>query len=78
MALRILNSLFGTLLAVARAMAVYIAVSGKDLLRVATGSVSHALCAATFVSGLDPDQRPVYKQEELPANGMRWIDWALH
>jgi CubicO group peptidase (beta-lactamase class C family) len=76
MVLRSLRILIGIVLAFALVTGTYIAVSGKDLLRVATGSVSHALCAATFVSGLDPDQ--VYKQEELPANGMRWIDWALH
>src|SRR5271169_2052366 len=53
----------------------YFAVSGKDLFHVVTGSVSHAMCDAVFVSHLDPMQ--VYAEEELPANGMRWIDWAL-
>jgi CubicO group peptidase (beta-lactamase class C family) len=57
-------------------IAVYIAVSGKDLFHIVTGSVSHAVCDAVFVSHLDPMQ--VYAEEELPANGMRWIDWALH
>jgi CubicO group peptidase (beta-lactamase class C family) len=44
-------------------------------LRIATGSVSHALCAAAFVSGLDPDQ--VYREEQRPVAGMSSIAWAL-
>lgn len=52
----------------------YIAVSGKDLFRIATGSVSHSLCMTAFVSGLDPDQ--MFAEEQLPL--MRSIGWAIH
>ncbi|GAA0719625.1 serine hydrolase [Dokdonella soli] len=76
MILRYLKRFVGIVLALALTVAVCIAVFGRDLMHIATGSVSHALCAATFISGFDPDQ--VYREQELPENGMHWIDWALH
>lgn len=74
MVLRILKIVLGTLLVVVLAATVYFAVSGKRVLRVATGSVSRSWCSATFVSGIDPDQ--LYVEEQLQG-GMRWLDWAL-
>jgi CubicO group peptidase (beta-lactamase class C family) len=47
----------------------------SPLLRTATGSVSSSLCAAAFVSGLDPDR--VYREEQLPNAGMAKVAWAL-
>lgn len=45
------------------------------LLRSATGSVSGSLCAAAFVSGLDPQR--VYREDQLPEHGMSKVAWAL-
>ncbi|HEX4583187.1 MAG TPA: serine hydrolase [Burkholderiaceae bacterium] len=56
-------------------VALYIAVRGKDLIRVATGSISHSLCAAAFISGLDPDH--VYAEEQRPEGGMWLVAWAV-
>jgi CubicO group peptidase (beta-lactamase class C family) len=54
-----------------------LAASGAaNLLRVPTGSVSHSLCDAAFVSGIDPDR--VYAEEQRPEGGMSFIAWALH
>jgi len=47
-----------------------------ELFRVTTGSVSRSLCAAVFISGIDPEQ--VYEEEQLPEDGMHRIAWALH
>ena len=47
----------------------------SPLLHTATGSVSGALCAAAFVSGLDPDR--VYREEQLPNDGIAKVAWAL-
>jgi CubicO group peptidase (beta-lactamase class C family) len=55
-------------------VAVYANVWGRDMLRVATGSVSRSLCAAVFVSGVDPDR--LYAEEQLPR--LRALDWALN
>jgi hypothetical protein len=44
-------------------------------LRVATGAVSHTLCSAAFVSGLDPQQ--VYSEEIESGAPFRPIRWAL-
>ena len=61
---RALKILIALLLMGLLAAAAYIAVSGKDLLRIATGSVAHSLCASVFTSDLDPDQ--VFREEQLP------------
>ena len=52
------------------------AAGAADLLLVPTGSVSHSLCDAAFVSGIDPDR--VYAEEQRPEGGMSTIAWALH
>jgi len=44
-------------------------------IRVGTGLVSHTLCSAAFVSGLDPDQ--VYAETVRPMGKMHLLDWAL-
>lgn len=56
------------------ALALFIALRIGPMLRTATGSVSHALCDAAFVSRVDPDQ--LYAEQERPL--MRGLDWALH
>jgi CubicO group peptidase (beta-lactamase class C family) len=56
--------------------AVLAAAGAADLLRVPTGSVSHSLCDAVFVSGIDPDR--AYAEEQRPEGGMSSIAWALH
>lgn len=45
----------------------------REALHVATASVSDSLCAAAFVSRVDPDQ--VFAQEQRPLLGA--IDWAV-
>ena len=52
------------------------AVRAHDVPRVTTGFVSHILCSAAFVSGLDPDQ--VYSEtlDAMPGTGL--VAWALH
>lgn len=44
-------------------------------IRVATGLVSHTLCSAKFVSGIDPDQ--AYVETVKPMGKMYLLDWAL-
>jgi len=56
------------------AAALWLATTGKDLFRVATGSVSRGLCDAAFVSRVDPGQ--VFREESAPM--MRGIGWAIH
>ena len=45
----------------------------REALQVATGSVSDSLCAAAFVSGVDPDR--VFAEEQRPL--MASIGWAV-
>ena len=45
----------------------------REALHAATGSVSHSLCAAAFVSRVDPDR--VSAEEQLPLMG--GIGWAV-
>jgi CubicO group peptidase (beta-lactamase class C family) len=52
---------------------VYVAVWGRDPLRIASGSVARAVCAAAFVSNVDPDR--LYAEEEAPL--MRPFDVLL-
>ncbi|MEP6940230.1 MAG: serine hydrolase [Rudaea sp.] len=73
MRLRMLKWSAGLVAALVLCTIVYVAVWGKDLLRVATGSVSRALCAAAFVSGVDPDR--LYAEEERPQ--LRGLDRFL-
>jgi len=53
----------------------YVAIFGRDLMRIATASVSRSLCAATFVSGLKADQ--VFREELLPEPGLNILAWAI-
>ncbi|MEP6898239.1 MAG: serine hydrolase [Rhodanobacter sp.] len=73
MALRFLKILSGALLAFVLIVALWAATAGKNLLRLATHSVSHSLCTAAFISHLDPAR--MYAEEQLP--NMRSIAWAL-
>ncbi len=74
MAKRVLKIVLGILFTVALVATFWISTAGKDLFRVATGSVSHSLCATVFVSHLDPDR--MFREEQLPV--MRSIGWAIH
>ncbi len=51
------------------------AVRARDVPRIATGFVSHTLCSAAFVSGLDPDQVFDETLDAMPGTGL--ISWAL-
>jgi CubicO group peptidase (beta-lactamase class C family) len=51
------------------------AVRAHDAPRVATGFVSHTLCSAAFVSGVDPDEVFAETKDAMP--GVRLIAWAL-
>jgi len=53
--------------------AAFMATTGRDLLLLATNSVSGSLCAAAFVSHVDPAR--VFKEEQLP--NMRSLGWAM-
>jgi len=52
-----------------------VAIFGQDLMRLGTASVSRSLCAATFVSGLEPEQ--VFREELKPEPGLDMLAWAL-
>src|SRR5277367_403522 len=54
-------------------LAAFMAPAGRDLLLVATNSVSRSLCASAFVSRVDPAR--VFKDEQLPS--MRSLGWAM-
>lgn len=54
--------------------AVAVVLLNREALHVAAGSVSRSLCAAAFVSRVDPDQ--VFAEEERPL--MSSIGWAVH
>jgi hypothetical protein len=74
MAMRLLKITFVTLLVFLLAAIFWISTIGKNLFHTATGSVSRSLCAAAFVSGVDPDQ--TFREEQRPL--MRGIAWAIH
>jgi CubicO group peptidase (beta-lactamase class C family) len=74
MALRLLKITLVILLVLLLAATLWIGTAGKDLFRTATGSVSRSLCAAAFVSRVDPQR--TFVEEQLPL--MRGIGWALH
>ena len=62
------------LLVVVLALAgIWLAGTGKDLFRIATGSVSRGVCDAVFVSRVDPDR--VFHEQHAPM--MRGIAWAV-
>lgn len=63
------------LYAVLSSAAMLAAARAQDLPRVATGFVSHVLCSATFVSGLDPDRVFAETSDAMPGVGL--IGWAL-
>ena len=52
------------------------AVRAHDVPRVATGFVSHTLCSAAFVSGVDPDEVFAETLDAMPGVGL--IAWALN
>jgi CubicO group peptidase (beta-lactamase class C family) len=64
---------FAMLVVVLALAGVWLASTGKDLFRIATGSVSRGLCDAVFVSRVDPDR--VFREESAPM--MRGIAWAV-
>lgn len=72
--MRLLKITFVFLLILLVAAVIWTGTLGKDLFRTATGSVSRSLCAATFVSRVDPQQ--TFREEQLPL--MRGIGWAIH
>ena len=74
MIVRILKRLLAVVLILALFAAIWIGIWGKDFFRVATGSISRSLCAAAFVSQVDPDR--VFAEEQHPRTKV--IDWALH
>jgi CubicO group peptidase (beta-lactamase class C family) len=74
MALRLLKIILVTLLVFLLAATLWIGTTGKDLFHTASGSVSRSLCAAAFVSKVDPQQ--IFQEEQLPL--MRSIAWAIH
>ncbi len=74
MAMRLPKTLLVTLLAFLLAATLWVGTAGKDLFHTATGSVSRSLCAAAFVSRVDPQQ--TFREEQLPL--MRGIGWAIH
>jgi CubicO group peptidase (beta-lactamase class C family) len=74
MAMRMFKTILVTLLVLLLAAALWIGTIGKDLFHTATGSVSRSLCAAAFVSQVDPQQ--IFQEEQLPL--MRSIGWAIH
>jgi CubicO group peptidase (beta-lactamase class C family) len=51
------------------------AVRAHDVPRVATGFVSHTICSAAFVSGVNPDEVYAETLEAMPGVGL--IAWAL-
>lgn len=74
MAMRLLKTILVTLLVFLLAVALWAGTTGKDLFHTATGSISRSLCAAAFVSRVDPQQ--TFREEQLPL--MRGIGWAIH
>jgi hypothetical protein len=74
MAMRSIKTILVTLLVLLLAAALWVGTIGKDLFHTATGSVSRSLCAAAFVSRVDPQQ--TFREEQLPL--MRSIGWAVH
>jgi CubicO group peptidase (beta-lactamase class C family) len=61
------------LLASLFAAAAAVVLLNREALHIATGSVSRSLCAAAFVSGVDPDR--IYAEEQRPL--MASIGWAV-
>jgi CubicO group peptidase (beta-lactamase class C family) len=74
MIVRILKLLLATVATLALIAAVWVGIWGKDIFRVANGSVARSLCSAAFVSQVDPER--VFAEEQHPRT--RVIDWAMH
>lgn len=74
MATRLLKTILVTLLVFLLAAVLWVGTAGRHLFHTATGSVSRSLCAAAFVSRVDPQQ--TFREEQLPL--MRGIGWAIH
>ncbi|MFK2877028.1 serine hydrolase domain-containing protein [Rhodanobacter hydrolyticus] len=74
MTARIPKIVLSLLLAVILLGAVWLGTAGRPLMLLATGSVSHGLCDAAFVSHVDPDR--VFREQHAPQ--MRGIAWAIH
>jgi CubicO group peptidase (beta-lactamase class C family) len=63
----------GTLVVLGATVMGFQALSGGDLFRMATNSVSRSLCGAAFISRVDPER--LFREEQLPT--MRSIGWAI-
>lgn len=61
------------LVVVLLAFALWLGTRGKNMLRIATGSVSRGLCDAAFVSKVDPGR--VFREQHAPM--MHGIGWAI-
>jgi CubicO group peptidase (beta-lactamase class C family) len=70
---RALKVIGAALVLAAAAFATFMAVSGKNLLNIATHSISRSICSAAFVSHVDPER--VFEEEQLP--NMRSVGWAM-
>jgi CubicO group peptidase (beta-lactamase class C family) len=64
MTVRVLKFTLAAAALLAAGGTLWMATTGKAMLRVATGSVSRGLCDATFVAGLDPSRQ--FREEEAP------------
>ena len=73
MTARILKIALGLLLAVVLFGAAWLGTAGRPLMLLATGSVSHGLCDAAFVSHVDPER--VFREQHAPQ--MHGIAWAI-
>ena len=54
----------------------FVFMSPRLLIQIASGSVSQNVCTKTFASGISPQE--VYAQDIRPEPGIGLIDWALH
>lgn len=70
---RVSKVICAVLALIAIGLVVFIKLSGRDLVQVATNSVSRSLCGAAFVSHVDPVR--VFREEQLP--NMRSLGWAM-
>ena len=70
---RIIKTALIALVVILLAFALWLGTRGKDMLRIATGSVSRGLCDAAFVSKVDPAR--VFREQHAPM--MHGIAWAI-
>lgn len=73
MIVRVLKFALAAVLLLAASGALWLSTRGKDLLLVASASVSRGLCDGAFVSRVDPDR--LFREESAPL--MRDIGWAI-